>query len=300
MTPLPLIKSAMVDLLIVFTLVKGGIYALLAVGFSLIFGVARIINLAHTAFYMLAAYGVWYFSRQLGLGVIESIAITVVAVTLLGMLSYRFIIDRIREHHAAVLLVTLAIAMFFQELMFTFFKGHLRTLPGYIGGYVEIFGIRVLNQQILAISVVAVMVIVVWLLLTKTKMGIAIRAVANDAEVANLMGISVPRTLLITMGMATALAAIAGVTMAPSLIITPTSWTSPLVMIMVIVVLGGLGSIMGSVIGAFIIGFVETLVTLTLPSGAYLSMTFVLLAMVIVLIVKPGGLFGIVLEEERL
>lgn len=290
----------MAEQLIVFTLVKGGIYALLAVGFSLIFGVARLINLAHTAFYMLAAYGVWYLSRQLGLGVIESIIITVVVVTVLGMLSYKFIIDRVREHHAAVLLITLALAMFFEQLLLMLFKGHIRTLPSYVPGFVEIFGIGVPSQHILAISVVAVMIIAVMLLLTKTKLGIAIRAVANDSEVANLMGISISRILLITMGLATFLGAVAGVTMAPSLAFNPSMWTSPLLMVMVIVVLGGLGSIKGSIIGAFIIGFVETLVINTVPEGGYLNMTFVMLAMVIVLIVRPGGLFGIVLEEERL
>jgi branched-chain amino acid transport system permease protein len=289
-----------VDLLIIFTLVKGGIYALLAVGFSLIFGVARLINLAHTGFYMLAAYGVWYFASQVGLGTVESIIISVVAVTLLGVLSYRFVIDRIREHHAAVLLVTLGLAMAFEQFMTLFFSGNYETIPDYVSGFVQISGIRVLNQYVLALSVVAAMIIVVMLFLTKTKLGTAIRATANDAEIASLMGISVPRTLMITMGIATALAAIAGVVMAPSVIISPALWSSPLVMMMVIVVLGGLGSIKGSIIGSFIIGFVETLVTITLPQGGYLKTTFVLLVMVIVLLVRPGGLFGIMLEEERL
>ena len=290
----------MVQQLIVFTLVKGGVYALLAVGFSLIFGVARLINMAHTAFYMLAAYCIWYFSTRLGLGIIESIIIAVVITTLLGTLSYRFVIDRIREHHAAVLLVTLALAIFFEQLMFILFKGYYQTMPSYLSGFVEILGIRVSAQYVLTIGIVAVMIIAVWLLLSKTKLGIAIRATAQDAEIANLMGISISRILLITMGMATFLGAVAGVTRAPSMIITPTLWSSPLVTVMVIVVLGGLGSIKGSIIGAFIIGFVETLVLLTLPGGGYLATTFVLLAMVIVLVVRPGGLFGIMFEEERL
>jgi branched-chain amino acid transport system permease protein len=294
------IKGDTVDLIIIFTLVNGGIYALLAVGFSLIFGVARLINLAHTGFYMLAAYGVWYFSLQLGLGLIESIIISVVAVTLLGVLSYRFVIDRIREHHAAVLLITLGLAMTFEQLMTLFFTGNYETIPNYVSGFVEILGIRVTNQYMLTLIIVAVVIIVVMLFLTKTKLGTAIRATANDAEIASLMGISVPRTLMITMGIATALAAVAGVVMAPSVIISPALWSSPLVMMMVIVVLGGLGSIKGSVIGAFIIGFVETLITVTLPAGGYLKTTFVLLVMVIVLLVRPGGLFGIMLEEERL
>jgi len=200
-----------VDLIIIGTLVKGGIYALLAVGFSLIFGVARLINLAHTGFYMLAAYGVWYFCTQLGLGIAESIIISVVAVTLLGTLSYRFIIDRIREHHAAVLLITLGLAMVFEQLMYMFFTGDYQTIPDYVSGYVEILGVRVTNQYVLLLSIVAVMIIVVMLFLTKTKLGTAIRATANDAEVASLMGISVPRTLMVTMGIATFLGAVAGV-----------------------------------------------------------------------------------------
>jgi len=114
------------------------------------------------------------------------------------------------------------------------------------------------------------------------------------------MGISVPRTLLISMGIATALAAVAGVLVAPLWLIYPQMWTSPLVMVMVIVVLGGLGSIKGSFIGAFIIALVETLVVFMVPGGSYLQVAFALLAMVIVLVVRPGGLFGIVFEEERL
>jgi len=288
------------ELLVIFTLVNGGIYALLAIGFSLIFGVARLINLFHTALYMLAAYGIWYFVTQLGLGLLESIIITVLAVTLLGVLSYKLFINRIREHPAAVLLVTLALAMFSQQLMLVIFHGHIRMIPSFIPGFTEILGVKVLNQYLVSLAAVAVIIILVWLLLAKTKLGIAIRATANDPEVANLMGISISRILMITMGIAAALAAVAGVLIAPARAITPGLWTSPLVMIMVIVVLGGLGSIKGSIIGAFIIGFIETLVTIDLPRGGYLGMTFVLLAMVIVLVVRPGGLFGVILEEERL
>jgi branched-chain amino acid transport system permease protein len=290
----------MAEQLIVYTVLKGSVYALLAVGFSLIFGVARLINMAHTAFYMLAAFGVWYFSRQLGLGVVESVIIAVAIATLLGVLSYRFVLDRIREHHAAVLLVTLALAIFFEQLMVILFSGTYRTVPSYVGGFVEILGIRVSHQSILVMCVVAVMIIGVWLVLSKTKLGIAIRATAQDAEIANLMGISISRVLLITMGIATLMGAVAGAIMAPSVVINPSLWNAPLVTIMVIVVLGGLGSIKGSIAGAFIIGFVEELVTLTVPNGAYLVSTFVLLAMVIVLIVRPGGLFGIMFEEEKL
>jgi len=286
--------------IIITTLVRGGVYALLASGFSLIFGMAHIINLAHTAFFMLAGYGMFYFMGELGLGIVPAIAITVPAVTLSGILVYRFLINPIRAHLASVLLMTVALALAFQELLMQAFGAHYRTAPLLIPGVTEILGVRVINQHLLTLGVVAVVIVALWLVLTKTKLGIAIRATAQDAEIANLMGISVPRTLLIAMGIATALAAVAGVLVSPLWIIYPQMWTAPLMMVMVIVVLGGLGSIKGSFIGAFIIALVETLVVFLVPGGSYLKVAFALLAMVIVLVVRPGGLFGIVFEEERL
>jgi len=282
------------------TLVNGGIYALLAIGFSLIFGNARVINLAHTGFFMLTAYGLWYFMRRLGLGAIPSIAIIVPAVTLLGILAYRFLINPIREHLAAVLLMTIALAMVFQELMLALFSSNYWAIPALIPGFTVILGVSVLNQHLLTLGIVVAVVIIVQLILAKTKLGIALRATAQDAEIATLMGISVPRTLMLTMGIATAIAAIAGVAVAPIWIISPAMWTPPLVMVMVVVVLGGLGSIKGAIIGAFIIALVEVSVASLMPHYSYLKVVFAILAMVIVLIVRPGGLFGIMFEEEKL
>jgi len=289
-----------IERIIIVTLVTGGVYALLAVGFSLIFGNARVINLAHTGFFMLTAYGLWYFMRRLGIDVAWAILITVPAVTLLGILAYRYLINPIREHLAAVLLMTIALAMVFQELMTALFTSNYWAIPALIPGFTEILGVRVLNQHLLTLGIVVVVIVIVWLILAKTKLGIALRATAQDAEVANLMGISVPRTLMITMGIATALAAIAAVAVAPIWTIYPSMWTPPLVMIMVVVVLGGLGSIKGAIIGAFIIALVEVSVSTLMPTYAYLKVVFAILAMVIVLSVRPGGLFGIMFEEERL
>jgi branched-chain amino acid transport system permease protein len=290
----------MIEIIVIGTLVNGGVYALLAVGFSLIFGNARVINMAHTGFFMLAAYGLWYFMRRLGIDTVWAILITLPTVTLLGILAYRFLINPIREHLAAVLLMTVAIAMAFQELMTGIFSSLYWAIPPLIPGFTIILGVSVLNQHLLTLGIVAVVIIIVWLILAKTKLGIALRATAQDAEVANLMGISVPRTLMITMGIATGLAAVAALAVAPIWTIYPAMWTPPLVMVLVIVVLGGLGSIKGSIIGAFIIALVEVSVALLLPSYAYLKVVFAILAMVIVLIVRPGGLFGVLFEEERL
>ena len=281
-------------------LVRGGVYALLAVGFSLIFGVARMINLAHTSFYMLAAYGIYTFSTVIGLSPIWSIVLSLVATTLLGLCTYKLFIDRVREHHVTVLLITIALAIIFQECMVLAFGGHYLGAPSFVSGYWEVIGVKVSYQNLLALGTAIVVLFGTWALLSKTSLGIAIRATAQDTEIANLMGIDVPKILLLTMGIAVALAAIAGIVVAPALVLEPRMWTHPLVMVMAIVVLGGLGSVKGSFIGAFILGFVEVLVVFLIPAGAYLKGAIALLVMVVILLVRPEGLFGVAFEEERL
>ena len=290
----------MIGSIIILTLVNGSVYALLASGMSLIFGVGRMINLAHTAFFMLAGYGMYYFMRELGWGAIPSIVTTVLGVTLVGVLVYRFLINRVRQHQQAVLLITVALAMVFQEILLATFSEFYRTAPTFIAGVTTILGVRVVNQYLLIIGTVVAVLTILWLLLTKTKLGTAIRATANDAEIASLMGISVSRTLMITMGIATGLAALAATLVSPLWITFPFCWIQPLTMVLVIIVLGGLGSIKGSFIGAYVIALVEVLVIRFVPSGAYLSVPFILMVLVIVLVVRPAGLFGIILEEERL
>jgi branched-chain amino acid transport system permease protein len=214
--------------------------------------------------------------------------------------SYKLFIDRIREHGVTVMLVTLALATIFQECMILAFGAHFREAPTLIPGYIEVMGVKVSYQHLLTIAVVAVVLFGLWILLTKTKLGIAIRATAQDTEVANLMGINVSNILLAAMGIAAALAAVAGIVVAPLWVVYPYMWMSPLVMIMAIVVLGGLGSIKGSLIGAFIIGLVEVAVVFYLPGGSFLRYAIALLVMVTILVFRPEGLYGVVFEEERL
>jgi len=290
----------MIHAFIIQVLITGGVYALLAVGFALIFGVARMINLAHTAFLMLAAYAMIFCTHQLGLNIVLSVFIAIVVTTLIGVLSYKLFIDRIREHEVTVLLITLALAMFFQECMLLAFGTHFMGAPTLLSGYWEIAGVKVSYEHLLTIGIVIVALLGIMMLLSKTKLGIAIRATSQDTEVAGLMGINVSTVLLITMGIAAALAAIAGVAVAPIWTVYPYMWMSPLITILAIVVLGGLGSVKGSLIGAFIIAFIQVLVVFALPMGSFLKEAISLLVMVIILVVRPEGLFGVVFEEERL
>ncbi|HUW44305.1 MAG TPA: branched-chain amino acid ABC transporter permease [Dehalococcoidia bacterium] len=290
-----------IERIIILTLVRGSTYAILASGLALIYGVGRIINLAHTAFMMLAAYGIWFLAVNSGWGLPESIAVTVVGTGLLGLLVYRFLINRIREHHAAVLLMTIAMGMAIQELITPLFGALPRNIPLVISGATMILGYPVPNQYILTLGVATGVVILLWLLLSKTRLGVAVRAVAQDAEVANLMGISVSKILMITVGMGTALAAVAGIFLPPlEGGLNNYMWLPPLMMVLVVIILGGLGSLKGAFIAAFFVGLIEAATVSLFPTHGYLSNAFAMLAMVIVLAVRPQGMFGTVFEEEKL
>ena len=280
-------------------LVNSGVYALLAVGFSLVFGVARIVNIAHTAFYMLAAYCFYALLTNSGLGFVLSGVIAVVAVTALSVLCYRLVIEPVREHESAVLIATIALALIFQELMLLAYGGNYLGIPSTLEGMVRVLGVSIPYQRLLILLVAAAMLTAVWLLLYRTRLGLAIRATANDLEVANLMGMNVHRVAMASVAISVALAAIAGVVVAPVFVVDPFMWLAPLVTMLAIVVLGGLGSLKGSLIGALIIGYVEAITVFVLPSGAYLKGAVALAIMVAVLLARPEGLFGVAFEEER-
>ena len=290
---------AMIELklIVIHGLINGGGYALLAVGFSLIFGVARIVNLAHTAFYMLAAYLVYAFARLLDLPLPLSVVLAIIAVAIVGVLSYKLVIDPIRGRETTILIVTIALAIIIQESVTVKF-GTAATQPvRLVSGYATILDIKVFYRDLMAFGVAAVTLLGAWVLLMRTRLGIAIRATAQDREVANLMGINVARTGMITMAIAVGLAAIAGAVQAPAA--TPTMWMPPLVMVLAIVVLGGLGSLKGSFVGALILGLAEASVVVLFPEHAFLKEAVALAIMLAVILIRPEGLFGVAFEEER-
>jgi branched-chain amino acid transport system permease protein len=285
--------------IVVTGLVNGSTYALLAIGFSLIFGVARIVNIAHTAFYMLAAYCLYALLVQGGVGVPLSGVLAVVSVTLLSLICYRLVIEPVRQHEAAVLIATIALALIFQETMLRIFGGSYLGIPSAVDGVTHLFSVAIPKQRLLILIIAGAMLAGTWVLLYRTRFGLAVRATANDLEVANLMGMNVNRVAMATVGISVALAAIAGVSVAPVFVVDPFMWLAPLVTVLATVVLGGLGNILGSVIGALVIGYIEAITVFALPQGAFLKGAVALTLMVIVLLVRPEGLFGVAFEEER-
>jgi branched-chain amino acid transport system permease protein len=282
-------------------LISGGVYAILAIGFSLIFGVAKILNMAHTAFYMVTA-----FIIIAAIGFFEEVPLPVIAVMsifitgLLGVICYKLCFDRVKVHETAVMIISVAVAMLIEETLLLTFGGQYQRVPPFVDGFFEVGEVRVLNQHFFTAGSSIITLIGVWFLLAKTKLGKAIRAVDQDHEIANVMGIDVSKTSMQVMGISAILAGLAGAVTAPSIMVNPLMWVNPLVIVLSAVVLGGLGSIKGSAIAAFILGYAETLVVFLVPDGSFLRGAVSLTAMVLVLLVRPEGLFGVAFEEERL
>ena len=289
----------MISDIILTTLINGSTWALLAIGFSLIFGVARIVNIAHTAFYMVAAYCIFYGTHRLGVHPVLAALMAIIFVMVLGLICYKLFIEPIREHEAAVLIATIALALVFQEIVLLIFKGDFRTVPPLVSGYLEISGVKIAYQQLLTIAAAAVILGGVWAFLARTRLGLAIRATAQDREVANLMGINEARVAMLTLVISVALAALTGAVVLPLSVLNPHMWMGPLIMMMAVVVLGGLGSMKGSFVGAYILAFSEALVVFLIPKGAFLRESVALSIMILVLLLRPEGLFGISFEEER-
>jgi branched-chain amino acid transport system permease protein len=224
---------------------------------------------------------------------------SILVVILCGFFLYRFLIDPIREHESAVLIATIALAIAIQEAMVLVFTATYVSVPSLVEGYFTIMGAKVFYQQLITVISVMVVLVGLYLLLKKTRLGIAIRCTAQDKEVANLMGINESRVALITTLISLGLAAYAGAVVVPLTTLHPFMWMHPLIMMMAVVVLGGLGSLKGSFLGAYILGLAESLVVFWVPKGSFLKSAVALSIMIAILLIKPEGLFGVKFEEER-
>lgn len=286
--------------LLVFGGILASIYMLLAIGMSLIFGVARIINLAHTAYFMAAAYFFWYFSKILGLFIILAAVVAVVSVTLIGLCSYWFLIKPIKEHSygkVAIVIITVAIGIVIREVALLTTAGKTHTVSYIIPGTTSLMGTAVLNQQLLVFTVAPIIVLIVWTVINKTEFGIAVQATSQDAEIANLVGINTEKMNMMVMGLSVFLAGTAAVLVAPITVVTPQMWEAYLFPVITVVVLGGFGSIKGSIIAAIILGFLLSSVSFLFPMVLFTNRALSLLILVIVLLLRPGGIAGVPLEH---
>ncbi len=281
--------TTLVSILVLGT-IWGAVYSLIAVGFTLIFGVAGIINLSHGAFYMLGAYLAYTFMTILKINVPLSALMAVAGVGLIGMAIDHFGIRPLRERHAYVLILTLALALFFQELMYGIYGPYGKPVQSFVVGEIVLGGINISYQKLITLFVAITFVILLWFFIKKTKTGKSISAVAQNKDAAILVGIQYEKAYRMTMGISAALAAVAGVFISPILEAVPTMWAFPLFKAFAIVIIGGLGSLEGAILASLLLGYSETLVSFAI-SANYSDMVY-LIAIILVLVLRPTGLLS--------
>jgi branched-chain amino acid transport system permease protein len=277
--------------ILVYGSVQSSVYAMLAIGFSLIFGVAGVVNLAHTAFFMIGAYLIYIFFSLAGLNLYFSLILSVVLTGGISLLVQHFCIRPLIKSEYSVMIITVALAMFFQEVILSIFGPVDRNLTNFYDATYKLFGVVTIDaQRLLTLVASVILIVALWLFIKRTRFGRAIQAVAQDMEGAIFMGINPYKVHLQVMFISAGLAAIAGALIVPTLGARPRMWEHPLTRVFICVVLGGLGSLEGTILAAIIIGFTEVLVAFTL--SAYLGELVAVAIILFVLSVKPTGLMG--------
>lgn len=269
----------------------GGIYALMSMGLTLIFGVLRVVNFAHGEFLMLAMYGAWATTIFLGLNPYFAAVAIVPAMFLFGGLIYRIIISpALDKPHLVVVFATMGLSIFMQNAALMVMTADLWDVPPIFGRSIEIGPLLFRAELLLGFAITLVCTFGLQWVIRSTYLGKAIRATVQDGEAAMLMGIPVPRIFLITFATGSALVGIAACVMMPLFSVFPTVGLNFVLIAFVIVVLGGMGSIEGALIGGICIGVVQSLSSYYIAPAFGQLFFFVLF--LLVMIFRPNGLLG--------
>ena len=271
----------------------GALYAMIGIGLTVVFGVMRIINLAHGEMVMLGMFGAFWGLKLWNLDPFVSLVLWAPVMFLLGMLVYRLLLRKIIPGgELNTLLYSAGLSLLVANLALFAWTGDYRTISlSYGVTPVRPFGIAIAIPLAVAFALAILVTVALWLFLSRTDLGRAIRATSQNAEAAVLMGIDVERVAMVTFGLGTALAGVAGVLLAPSLYLYPTVGELLIVKCFVIVVLGGLGSVPGAIAGGLLLGVVESLGAVYVSSTFKVGIGFVLF--LLVLLYRPSGLFGV-------
>jgi branched-chain amino acid transport system permease protein len=271
----------------------GGLYALLAAGLTLYFGIMRVVMIAHSAFLILASYLAWYFREKTGLDPLLSLALTVPVFFAAGVAMQRLLLARLRPATRTMMsvLLTFSIALVIEGMLGYVFTGAQRRIQlGYSTTSLEFFGARVAVVKLIAFALAAAALLALYLLMMKSRFGQALRATMQHREAAQLVGIDTDRIAGYGFGLGLATAAVGGTALALDSTIYPPlhwHWIGPL---MAIIVVGGLGSVPGAAIAAMVLGLLQSL--LQIPFGTTWAQTVFYLALFATLAVRPQGFFG--------
>jgi branched-chain amino acid transport system permease protein len=285
--------------LLIYGIINSIIFALIAIGFALVYGISGQPNFAHGALYVLAGFLTWTFLLKLGLNYAVSIILSLIIIAAVGAALYRFMLIRIRGMEASEIIASFAIGLALMEgLRFVGFRGKTYTLPAFLEGTVTVGNVPVDFQRLIIIGIGVVLVALLWFFTHYTKLGLALRAIAQDEHAALMLGIDSDLTALIALSLGSALAGLAAIVILPLGSITVETGYDILIKAIAVCIIGGLGSWGGAVLASFILGFAQMLTVYFV--GAQWQMVVALLAIIIILIVKPSGLLARQKElEER-
>jgi branched-chain amino acid transport system permease protein len=286
-------SGALIFQSVILGLLLGGLYALLAAGLTLYFGIMRVVMIAHSAFLILAAYLAWYFHSRTGLDPLLSLVVTVPLFFGAGVLMQRLLLTRLRPATLTMMsvLLTFSIALLIEGLLGYAFTGTQRRIQlGYSSASLELFGARIAVVKLIAFGLAAAAMLALYLLMKRSRFGQALRATIQHREAAQLVGIDTDRVAGYGFGLGLATAAVGGTALALDSTIYPSlhwHWIGPL---MAIIVVGGLGSVPGAAIAAMVLGMAQSLLQIEL--GTTWAQTIFYLALFATLAFRPQGFFG--------
>jgi branched-chain amino acid transport system permease protein len=273
-------------------LINGSFYAMLSLGLSVIFGLLNIINFTHGAQYMMGAFVAYFLLQYVGVGYWWALLLAPVAVGVVGIVVERFLLKRLYAlDHLYGLLLTFGLGLIIQGLFRNNFgsSGLPYAIPAQLTGGRDLGFMVLPNYRAWVIVFSLSVCLATWFVIERTKLGSYLRAATENPALVQAFGINVPRMITLTYGFGVALAALAGVLAAPIYQVNPLMGADLIIVVFAVVVIGGMGSIMGSIVTGFGLGLVEGLTKVFYPEA---SNTVIFVIMALVLLVKPAGLFG--------
>jgi len=273
-------------------LINGSFYAVLSLGLAVIFGLLNVINFAHGAQYMMGAFGAWMLARYAGLNFWVAVVVVPLVVGAIGVLMERTMLSRLYKlDHLYGLLLTFGVALVIEGGFRHFYgiSGLPYAVPDALKGGSNLGFMFLPNYRGAVVVASMVICLVTWFIIERTKLGAYLRAATENPAMVRAFGINVPRMITLTYGAGVALAALAGVLAAPIYQVNPVMGSNLIIVVFAVVVIGGMGSIMGSILTGYMLGILEGLTRVFYPEG---SSTVIFVVMAIVLLIKPAGLFG--------
>lgn len=275
-------------------IVMGSMYALMASGLSLIWSTMRMINLAHGEFYMLGGFIMFFFNVSFGLHPVIAAIISMIIVFIVAVVFERTIIHyliRKPEWDVNQMLVTFGISIVLQNLALKLWGERFKNIPYYLNQNISVSGIRLSEQRLLIIVVAVIVIFAFWGFLKFSRFGKALRATSQERDSATLCGINTDIVYMIAYGIGAVLATIAAIMLSPIYSVNPWMGSDPMLKALAVVVIGGLGSLFGAIIGGISLGIIEALGILAISSEWQNVIAFGIL--ILVLWIKPSGLFGV-------